>query len=81
LIFFSQSPPRRAGLRGAKKCWSTYRRQANGKRKNTPSLRLPYFAACPAELRVRRGGFFIFSSRKACRRGREPAPSAVAETL
>jgi len=28
------------------------------------SLRLPYFAACPAELRVRRGGFFLFSSRK-----------------
>ena len=28
------------------------------------SLRLPYFAACPAELRVRRGGFFFAQRRR-----------------
>ena len=31
------------------------------------SLRLPYFGACPAELRVRRGGFFFAPRRRAAK--------------
>lgn len=72
LFLFSQrrnwgnSPLRRGlgGLFSSRKDAEPACRQTGRKEIVPNSLRLPYFAACPAELRVRRGGFFFAQRRR-----------------